>query len=211
MENCCGRDFVRDSTNWCKSLDGIDASQLHLFSMCQAMPNDLYNLWELDSVSGKFKMRQNKRKTFEIKAMSFFQRVRPQCNVERFYTTGTQKQTNTYSVDGFRWRCNTVFEALGCYYHYCPCQEARPSLIGKKIRSGFRKRELDELRKQYIQEKGYSVIEVYECVWWKNYKSKIFVKHRLREFLPNKMPLRGERLLDNIKSGNPFGYNQGYI
>ena len=34
--------FIRKSTNLCKSIVGIDASQLHPFSMCQPMPTGLY-------------------------------------------------------------------------------------------------------------------------------------------------------------------------
>ena len=34
--------FIRDSTIWCKSIVGIDASQLYPFSMCQTMPTGMY-------------------------------------------------------------------------------------------------------------------------------------------------------------------------
>ena len=40
--------FVRDWTNWCKSIVRIDAGQLYPFSMCYAMLTGLYTRWELD-------------------------------------------------------------------------------------------------------------------------------------------------------------------
>ena len=120
--------FSRDSANWCKTIFGIRASQLYPFSMCQAMTTSLYTRWVLNSESGKLEPRQNKARSFENVVMSYFQRVRPQCKVETFYTMGAQKKIDAYNVDGFRWHCNNVFEAMGCYYHNCPCQEARPSL-----------------------------------------------------------------------------------
>ena len=43
----------------------IDASQLRLFSMCQAIPAGLYRRWELDSESGKFESHQIKTRPFE--------------------------------------------------------------------------------------------------------------------------------------------------
>ena len=46
--------FIRGSTNLCKSVVGIDASQLYPFSICQAMPTGLYSRWELDLESGKY-------------------------------------------------------------------------------------------------------------------------------------------------------------
>ena len=33
---------IRDSTNWCKTIVGINDSQLYVFSMCQSMPTGLY-------------------------------------------------------------------------------------------------------------------------------------------------------------------------
>ena len=41
--------FIRDSTNCCKSIVGIDASQFYPFSLCQAMSTGLYTRRELDS------------------------------------------------------------------------------------------------------------------------------------------------------------------
>ena len=35
--------FIRKSSNLCKSIVGIDASQLYSYSMCQLMPTGLYN------------------------------------------------------------------------------------------------------------------------------------------------------------------------
>ena len=103
--------------------------------------------------------------------MSYFQRFRPQCKVESFLATGTQKKLDAYSVDGFCGHWNTVFEAMGCFFRYCQCQEARSSLTEEEIQRSIKFRELDELRNQYIQEKGYSVIEMYKCGWWKMYKT----------------------------------------
>ena len=37
---------VRMSTNICKSIVGIDASQLYPHSMCQPMPTGLYKRWD---------------------------------------------------------------------------------------------------------------------------------------------------------------------
>ena len=117
------------------------------------MLTGLYTRWELHWESGKFKPRQNKMKTFEIVAMSYFQRVRPQCKVENFHTEGTEKTIGAYSGDGFCGHCNNVFEAIGCYYHYRPCQEAFLSLTEDENQIRNKKRELDELRKQYIQKR----------------------------------------------------------
>ena len=99
--------------------------------------------------------------------MSYFQRTRPDCKVESFYTTGSQKQNDYFSVDGLCSHCNTVIETMGCFYHFYPCQELRLSLTEEDVKRGSKKRELDELRRRYIQEKDFAVIEMWECDWWR--------------------------------------------
>ena len=41
--------YMRISSNICKSIVGIDASQIYLFSMCQDIPTGLYTRWEFDT------------------------------------------------------------------------------------------------------------------------------------------------------------------
>ena len=84
--------FIRDSGNICKSIVGIDSSQLVPYYMCQPMPTRLYTRWEYDTESNRFKPQQNKSRNFENMVMSYFQRQRPDCKIESFYTTGTQKR-----------------------------------------------------------------------------------------------------------------------
>ena len=61
--------FIRNSGNICKSIVGIDASQLYPYSMCQPMPTGLYTRWEYDTESNRFKPQQNKSRNFENMAM----------------------------------------------------------------------------------------------------------------------------------------------
>ena len=98
---------------------------------------------------------------------------------------------------------------MGCFYHYCLCQEARrPSLSEEDIERGNKKREMDQMRKQYIKEKGVNVVEMWECEWWNLYKATTCVKKHLRESFSYKRPLREESLLEQIRSGKLFGYVQ---
>ena len=142
--------FVRKSTNICKISVGIDASQLYPDSMCQPMPTGLYKCWDINSETCRLTPRRKKTRSFEKLAMSYFQRTRRDCKTESFYTTGRQKKIDRFSVDRFCSHCNTVFEAMGCFYHFCPCQELRPSLTEEDIKRGSKKKELDGLRRDYI-------------------------------------------------------------
>ena len=57
--------FKRKSSNLCKSVVGIDASQLYPYSMCQPMHTGLYTRSENDSETKRFTARQNKSRSFE--------------------------------------------------------------------------------------------------------------------------------------------------
>ena len=125
--------FIRKSANICKTIVDIDASQLYPYSMCQPMPTGRYTRWDSDSQTSQFTPRQNKACSFENMVMSYFQRTRPECEIESFFTTGRQKKIDFFSVDAFCSHCNTVFEAMGCFHLFCPCQELRPSLTEEDI------------------------------------------------------------------------------
>ena len=113
--------FIRKSTNKCKSIVGIDASQLYPYSMFQPMPTGHYTRWGLDSETSRFTPRQNKTRSFENMVMSFFQRTRPDCEIESFYTTDRQKKNWPLQCCWVLFSFQ-VFEAVGCFYHFCPCQ-----------------------------------------------------------------------------------------
>ena len=155
--------YIRNSSNKCKSIVGIDASQLYPFSMCQDMPTGLYTRWEFDTELQKFKARHNQTRNFENMVMSFYQESRPECKIESFFTSGKQKKIDCFNVDVYCDHCKTVLEAMGCYYHFCSCQKARPSLTEQDIERGNKKREMDDMRREYIKEKGYKVEKMCEC------------------------------------------------
>ena len=139
---------------------------------------------------------------------SYFQQTPRECRIESNVTTGRQKKIDCFSVDGICNHSNTVFEAMGCYFHYCPCQEARPSLTDNEIMTGTKKREQDQMRKQYIQQKGYKTFEIRECTWWELYRTDATVKNHLRANFPYQRPLSEDWLMQEIRSRKLFGYVQ---
>ena len=51
---------------------------------------------------------------------------------------------------------------MGWYYHFCPCQESRPSLSNKEVGRGNKRREMDEMRRACVNNKGYKVVDMWE-------------------------------------------------
>ena len=200
--------YIRNTENICKTIVGIDASQLYPFSMCQEMPTGLYTRWEFYSDSQKFKARQNKSRKFENMVMSYLQSQRPNCTIESYYTTGTQKKIDCFNVDGFCAHCKTIFEAIGCYFHFCACQEARASMSEEETQKRLKKREYDELSRDHLRNKGYKVVEIWECNWWETVKGDESVKIHVRNNFPFKLPLTQASLLTKIREDKLFGYVQ---
>ena len=139
---------IRKSANVCNSIFGIDVSQLYSYSMCQPMPTGLHTRYEFDAELQRFKPRQNKSRNFGQMVMSFFQRMRPDFRIESLYTKGTQKKIDCFNADGFCRHCNTVVEAMGCFYLYCPCQGARPALTEEYNQRGTKKTKMNEMRRR---------------------------------------------------------------
>ena len=172
------------------------------------MPTGLYTRWEYGSETKRFQARPNKSRSFENMVLSYFQWSRQDCKIESNVTTGRQKKIDCSSADGISYHCNTVFEAMGCYYHYYPCQEARPSLPDTHIERGVTKRQQDEVRRDYIQQKDNQIVEMLDCEWWSLYKTDTSVTSHLRENFPYNGSLSEEGLMRGIIDWRLFGYVQ---
>ena len=183
--------FLRKSANICKSIVWIDADQLYPYSMCQPMLTVFLRVGI--SIQKREASHLDKTRPTASKTWS--------CEIERFFTIGRRKKIDYFRADGFCFHCNNLFEAKGCFYHFCPYQELRPSLIEEDIQRGSKKRELDALRRHYIQEKSLKVIEMWECDWWRLYKTTNTVKLHIRQHFLYMRSVAAEQLLEEIKEG----------
>ena len=78
----------------------------------------------------------------KTKTYSLFNEKYENVKLQAFFATGRQTTIDSFSVDGFSSRCNSVFEAMGCFYHFCHSQEVRRSLTGEDIQRGRRESSL---------------------------------------------------------------------
>ena len=72
---------------------------------------------------------------------------------------------------------------MGCYFHFSDitCQEAQAGLSEEEMQGGIRKREHDELRRDYLRYKGYNIIDVWECNWWESVKEEENLRNHIRK------------------------------
>ena len=176
--------------------------------MCQEMPTELYTRWKLDTDSQKVWARTNRSRTFENMPLSYLQSQCSECKNESYYTTGKQKKIDCFSVDGFCAYCTTMFESMGWYFHFCPCQEAKASLSEEETHRGIRKRENDESRRDYLKSKGWKNIEIWECKWWESVKEEENFRNHVKKNCAFKQPLKKESFLAKMRDGEMFGYVQ---
>ena len=134
-----GQTRICSSSNTCHSIVAIDANQQYLNAMCQPMSTVLYTRWEFNADLRRIRPRSKRTRSFENMVMAFFQNSLPECKIESFYTTGTQRKIDSCSVDGFCSQCNTILEALGYFYHFCACQKVQPCRTVEDIAKGQRK------------------------------------------------------------------------
>ena len=67
---------------------------------------------------------------------------------------------------------------------------------------------MDELRREYIKERGYKIQEMWKSEWWKHFKTDSSIKNHVKTNFPYKRPLSTDSLLEKIKNRSLFGYVQ---
>ena len=194
---------IKNSSNVCKAIVGIDASHLYPFAMTKELPTGPYTKWELKE-DNRFHPNRLRRSHFEELILEFQQFKHPECSIQTQFN-GKQKKFGRFSVDGYCSHCSTVFEAMGCFYHFCHCQEKR-RLPLEDIEKGVKRRQSDAFRRRFLRSKGLKIVEIWECQWWRMVKSneegaKDFMKKN-HPFIP---PLSEASLLQRIRQEQLFG------
>ena len=120
--------YICNSSFFCKTVVRIDASQIYSFSVCQEIPNGLFTGWEFDSETERFSARSNNKETsITWSCPVLLSRIETRL-YKKFLSNGKQNKTDCLHVDGYWDHCKTVFENMGCYYHFSSCQETHSSL-----------------------------------------------------------------------------------
>ena len=91
----------------------------------------------------------------------------------------TGRKNNCFSVGEFCLHCNTVFEAICCFYYICRCQEVR-SFLTEKNSSAVLKNP-DELRRKNTKQKRFAVSETRDHAWYRVYKRNSSGRKHIRE------------------------------
>ena len=135
------------------------------YSMCQRMPHEFSLRWDLDSERSRFTSRQNKTRSFENAVISCFQLTRPDCEIERFYTTNRQEKMTVLVSMVFALIRRLSLKPWVPFILNVPVRKF-DRFFEDVIQRVIKKKELGELRLGYLREKSFTVIEMWECEPW---------------------------------------------
>ena len=97
---------------------------------------------------------------------------------------------------------------MGCYFHFCSFQEARASISEQETQRGLKKGEYDKMKRDFLWNKGYKFVEIWEFNWWERLKSVQSVQNQSRNNIPFKLPLKQDSLLAKIRDEKLFTHVQ---
>ena len=131
----------------------IDASQLYPYSICQRLPTRLSTSGILMQRSADYNRDRTRPVALITSSSPVF--ITWHLLVKLKATKQADRKLTASVLLFFLSHCNTLFEAMGCFYQFCFCQEIRPSLNKEGVQRDFKKREIDELRRKKWKKKAY--------------------------------------------------------
>ena len=114
-------------------------------------------------------------------------------------------------MDGYCDHCKTVFEAMGCYYHFCSGQEVSPSSTDNDSERGNKGESWRICDENTLKRKNIKLKKNVRASNGKNLKPMTRSKNSVRTNFPYKKPLSTDSLLVKIKDGSLFGHIQSDV
>ena len=156
--------IIRKLLNICKSIVGIDASQLYSSQCVNICPQVCTRDGSLTPICRILKLDIIELTTLRP-LLCFLTRKQDQyVKLKAFLRLENRRKIDCFNVDGYCDHPKTVFAAMRWYYHFYSFEEARPSVTDQDIERGNKKREMDDMRRESIKEIGYKVEEMWKSV-----------------------------------------------
>ncbi|CAH3118846.1 unnamed protein product [Porites lobata] len=150
-----------EAAKLCQKIVGYDANALYLLAIMQNMPTGSY--------TRRLAENELKPKSSIKMAIEWLEWVAHQDRIHiRHQLNNTEKRIGDRKlpVDGFNVESQTVYRFQGCYRHGHDCALNRGKEVNEKRNKPMTEL-LEETRAntEYIRNKGYRVVEMWECEW----------------------------------------------
>ena len=81
---------------------------------------------------------------------------------------------------------------------FCPFQGSRASLLEEEMQRGISKREHDVLRRDYLSNKSYNIVEIWVCSWWESVREEEVFRNHAKKIFTFKLAMNQESLSDKV-------------
>ena len=193
-------------TELCQQILGVDANALYLFCLMQDMPVGRPRIRTLED-------------NFAVKKTQVFGKMSQGWLAWQEFQTNTIIETalcegekhlgrHNLPVDGYCHDTKTVYEFNGCYWHGHGCSEQTSKDISDFTATA--RQERTELKREYLEHLGYTVVSIWECEWRKQVNRDPSIKEFLKSFYNrtygDERSMTQERILQQVSSGKLFGF-----
>ncbi|KAL9973270.1 hypothetical protein ACROYT_G019700 [Oculina patagonica] len=189
----------------CQKIVGYDANALYLWAIMQNMPTGSFTRRREETGFKRESSSKMATQWLEWEAQDRGIYIRHQMN-DKEKRVGERR----IPLDGFHAPSQTVFQFHGCWWHGHNCHLTHGKEMNEK-----RKKTMAELLKetrdisQYIVERGYKLVEIYECEWLRlkrtNSTVQKFLSTTFQRPLDHHKSLTKEQILRAICDESLFG------
>ena len=142
---------------------GHDANGLYAYCIAQPMPTGCY----VDRRAENSFKGELCHKYMDMFFWMDWVAEQENIDIKHKINNNREVRIGPYLVDGYCPETRTVYEYQGCWYHFCDeCQA--PSQNAKTLKRQEKARRRTQEKRQYLEDQGYTLIEMKECVFKKN-------------------------------------------
>lgn len=179
-------------TKPCQKIVGFDANALYLYCIGQPMPTGLFVRRRLEE---GFKPEKRDKYMIAFHWLDWLNETQS-LTIQHKLNRGKEKKIGPYPVDGYDEHTNTVYQFHGCYWHGHRCWMTK-SQHGKEkweATATKRSRKTKEVT-QYLESKGYRVVEMREC----SFRSNMRFNTKLKAFIDSRQPPTPQRKMTEME------------
>ena len=176
-----GKTKIRDGTETCKRIIGLDCNALYLYAFSQDFPVGSFIRRRQEN-----KFIPERRDKYDL-MFDWMDHVASErgIHISHKRNSSKEKRDSIYLADGFCAETNTIFQFDGCYFHghyNCPISKKITSQEWKKKAPALLKNTQE--RDEYYLSLGYNIEQIWECEFIAE-KEK---SETLRNFITNRKP-----------------------
>ena len=206
-----GKSLIRQGKT-CQKVIGYDCNSLYLWALDQELPVGIFVRRRAEN-----QLRPEIRDIY-IQAYAWldYLNLHGGTSIRHYRNAGYEKCIGPYPVDGYDETSKTVYQFMGCYHHGHLCNETKNVTNRRWLEERTAKFDRTKDTTTYIQGKGFTVVEMWECefkLYRKQHPEVNTILERERQDFCRRYrkAVTQEQLIQGVKDDVLFGYVEGDI